>query len=74
MHLGRPARAARAISSHYVFSSLFVPDEQKLLQGIGQVISMDEEGIVIELPEDMHRGSIPQGRAQPLHGNSGSTP
>jgi len=42
---------ARAISRYYIFSSLFVPDEQKLLQGMGQVISMDEEGIVIELPE-----------------------
>ena len=44
-------RTARAISRYYVFSSLFVPDEQKLLQGIGQVTAMDEEGIVIELPE-----------------------
>ena len=44
-------RVARAISRSYVFSSLFVPDEQKLLQGIGQVTSMDGEGIVIELPE-----------------------
>jgi hypothetical protein len=42
---------ARAVSRYYVFSSLFVPDEQKLLQGIGQVVSMDEEGILIELPE-----------------------
>jgi hypothetical protein len=42
---------ARAVSRYYVFSSLFVPDEQKLLQGIGQVISMDEGGIVIELPK-----------------------
>jgi hypothetical protein len=44
-------RAVRAISKHYVFSSLLVPDEQKLLRGTGQVTSMDEEGIVIELPE-----------------------
>ena len=44
-------RAARAISKYYVFSSLFVPDEQKLLQGIAHVTLMDEEGIVIELPE-----------------------
>ena len=45
-------RAARAISRYYVFSALLIPDEQKLLQGIGQVTSMDEEGIVIELPEE----------------------
>jgi len=44
-------RAARAISKGYVFSALLIPDEQKLLRGIGQVTSMDEEGIVIELPE-----------------------
>jgi hypothetical protein len=44
-------REARAVSRYYVFSSLFVPDEQKLLQGKGQVISIDEDGIVIELPE-----------------------
>jgi hypothetical protein len=44
-------QAARAISKHYVFSSLLIPDEQKLLQGIGQVLSIDGEGIVIELPE-----------------------
>ena len=44
-------RAARALSRYYVFSSLFVPDEQKLLQGVGRVVSMDEEGIEIELPE-----------------------
>ena len=44
--------AARAISRYYVFSALLIPDEQKLLQGIGQVTSMDEEGIVIELPEE----------------------
>jgi hypothetical protein len=44
-------RAARAIAKYYVFSALFVPDEQKLLQGIGQVTSIDEDGIVIELPE-----------------------
>ena len=44
-------RAARAISKGYVFSALLIPDEQKLLQGIGQVTSIDEEGIVIELPE-----------------------
>ncbi len=43
--------AARALSRYYLFSSLFVPDEQKLLQGIGQVRSIDGEGIVIELPE-----------------------
>jgi len=43
--------AARAISKYYVFSALFVPDEQKLLQGIARVTAMDEEGIVIELPE-----------------------
>jgi hypothetical protein len=42
---------ARAVARYYVFSSLFVPDEQKLLQSFGQVISMDEEEIVIELPE-----------------------
>jgi len=45
------ARAARAISRNYVFSSLFVPDEHKLLQGIGQVTSIDQEGIDIELPD-----------------------
>jgi len=45
-------RAARAISRYYVFSSLLIPDEQKLLQGMGQVISVDEEGIAIELPEE----------------------
>jgi len=45
-------RAARAISRYFVFSALLIPDEQKLLQGIGQVTSMDEEGIVIELPEE----------------------
>lgn len=45
-------QAARAITRYYVFSALFVPDEQKLLQGLGQVTSMDEEGIVIELPEE----------------------
>jgi hypothetical protein len=44
--------AARAISRYYVFSALVVPDEQKLLQGMSQVSSMDEEGIVIELPEE----------------------
>ena len=44
--------AARAISRYYVFSALLIPDEQKLLQGIGQVTSTDEEGIVIELPEE----------------------
>jgi hypothetical protein len=44
-------QAARAMSRYYVFSALFVPDEQKLLQGLGQVISMDAEGIVIELPD-----------------------
>jgi len=44
-------RDARAISKYYVFSSLFVPDEQRLLQSMGQIVSMDEEGIVIELPE-----------------------
>ncbi|MGC9984707.1 MAG: PilZ domain-containing protein [Polyangia bacterium] len=44
-------RAARTISRYYVFSALLIPDEQKLLQGIGRVTSMDEEGIVIELPE-----------------------
>ena len=44
-------RAARAIRKYYVFTSLFVPDEQKLLQGIGRVTSVDEDGIVIELPE-----------------------
>ncbi len=44
-------RDARVLSKYYVFSSLIVPDEQKLLRGIGQVISMDEGGIVIELPE-----------------------
>jgi hypothetical protein len=43
-------RAGRVISRYYVFSSLFVPDEQKLLQGISQVVSIDGEGIVIELP------------------------
>jgi hypothetical protein len=42
---------ARAISKYYVFSSLFVPDEQRLLQSMGQIVSMDEDGIVIELPE-----------------------
>jgi hypothetical protein len=44
-------RAARAISRYYAFSSLFVPDEQKLLQGIGHVASIDDEGIDIDLPE-----------------------
>jgi hypothetical protein len=44
-------RDAHVISNDYVFSSLIVPDEQRLLQGMGQVTSMDEEGIVIELPE-----------------------
>ena len=44
-------RVVPAISRYYVFSSLFVPDEQKLLQGIGRVTAMDEAGIDIELPE-----------------------
>ena len=42
---------ARAVSKYYVLSSLFVPDEQRLLQSMGQIVSMDEDGIVIELPE-----------------------
>jgi hypothetical protein len=44
-------RTARAIRRYYVFSSLVVPDEQKLLQGAGQMMSIDEDGIVIKLPE-----------------------
>jgi hypothetical protein len=44
-------RVARVVSKNYHFSSLFVPDEQKLLQGAGKVVSISEEGIVIELPE-----------------------
>jgi hypothetical protein len=42
---------ARAVSKYYVLSSLFVPDEQRLLQSMGQIVSMNEDGIVIELPE-----------------------
>jgi len=41
--------AARALSRYYVFASLCVPDEQRLLQGTGNVISMDKDGITIEL-------------------------
>ncbi len=43
--------AVRAISSNYVFSALLVPDEERLLQGNCQVASIDEDGIVIDLPE-----------------------
>jgi len=57
MHLGRPERA-RAISRYYVFSALLIPDEQKLLQGIGQVTSTDEEGSSSSFPRNAPR-SIP---------------
>ena len=61
-------RAARAISRYYVFSSLFVPDEQKLLQGIGRVTAMDEGGIVIELPELCSEVHTRRVMRHPCHG------
>lgn len=42
-------RAARALSKYYAFSSICVPDEDKVLQGTGNVVSLDKEGIVIEI-------------------------
>lgn len=42
-------RAVRALSKYYVFSSICVPDEDKLLHGTGNVVSIDKDGIVIEI-------------------------
>jgi hypothetical protein len=40
---------AAMLSKYYVFSSVFVPDTEKLLQGTGEVTALDEDGITIEL-------------------------
>ncbi len=42
-------RAARALSKYYVFSSICVPDEDKLIHGTGNMVSLDNDGIVIEV-------------------------
>jgi hypothetical protein len=42
-------RAARRLSTSYVFNALFAPDEQSLLRGTGRVASFDEDGVTIEL-------------------------
>jgi hypothetical protein len=42
-------RAARALSKYYAFSSICVPDEDKLLKGTGNVVSLDKDGILIEI-------------------------
>jgi len=43
--------AARSILRSHTFQSLLIPDQECMLQGGGEVISLDEEGIVIELSE-----------------------
>lgn len=42
-------RVVRALARSYVFSTVCVPDEERVLQGRGSVVSIDEDGITIAL-------------------------